>query len=198
MVFAAFHRSIVVLFAFLAAAMIFAIPASGQRRRSAKKPAVARVETPKAAASPRKCTIESELTEAEREAILADHNKARKALKLPELKWDCGLASYAQEWANGGKFRHRDDPSVGENLFVANNADQPISTVVPDWLDEKPNYVVKTGDCVPDTVCTHYSQIMWRETTLIGCGINRHLSGKWVVFVVCNYSPAGNTGGPAY
>lgn len=177
----------------LAALVLLTLTAAGQKRGSAVKE-----RKPRAAMQMRDCSVESELTPDERTTILADQNKARMALKLPPLKWDCGLASMAQSWANAGKFRHRDDPSVGENLFVSNNAAEPIASVVPDWLDEKPNYVPKTGDCVPDTVCTHYSQIMWRETTLIGCGINRHLNTKWLAFVVCNYSPAGNTGGPAY
>ncbi len=182
----------------IAAMMLISATALGQSRGKAKRVKVVKEREPKAAMRTRDCSVESELTSTEQAAILADHNKARKALNLPPLKWDCGLASMAQSWANAGKFRHRDDPSVGENLFVSNNAAEPIASVVPDWLDEKPNYDAKTGECLPDSVCTHYSQIMWRETTLIGCGINRHLTDKWLVFVVCNYSPAGNTGGPAY
>jgi|SRR5690606_7646845 len=193
-----FQRHVAFFAVIIAAMMFIGATALGQSRGRTKRVKVVKEREPRAAMRTRDCSVESELTSAEQAAILADHNQARKALNLPPLKWDCGLASMAQSWANAGKFRHRDDPSVGENLFVSNNAAEPIASVVPDWLDEKPNYVPKTGDCVPDTVCTHYSQIMWRETTLIGCGINRHLNTKWLAFVVCNYSPAGNTGGPAY
>jgi len=195
-----FQRS-AAFFAVILVAMVIVsatATAAGQKRGKTKKAKIVKAQKPKPVIQKRDCSVQSELTTAEQEAILADHNQARKALNLPSLKWDCGLASLAQSWANAGKFRHRDDPSMGENLFVSNNAAEPIATVVPDWLDEKPNYNTKSGDCLPDTVCTHYSQIVWRETTLIGCGINRHLTDKWLVFVVCNYSPAGNTGGPAY
>lgn len=194
-----FHRSAAFVAMLLAVMMLVNANAAGQKRRTPKRAKIVKeTQQLRPAMQKRDCSIATEMTPEEQAAILADHNQARKALNLPALKWDCGLASFAQSWANGGKFRHRDDPSIGENLFVSNNAAEPIASVVPDWLDEKPNYVVKTGECVTDTVCTHYSQIMWRETTLIGCGINRHLTDKWLVFVVCNYSPAGNSGGPAY
>jgi len=193
-----FRRFAALIAVLLAAIVLVNATAAGQKRGKSKRSKVVKVQKPNVAMQTRNCSIGSELTPAEQEAILADHNKARKALNLPALKWDCGLASLAQSWANAGKFRHRDDSSIGENLFVSNNAAEPIASVVPDWLDEKPNYDAKTGDCLPDTICTHYSQVMWRETTSVGCGINRHLTDKWLVFVVCNYSPAGNSGGPAY
>ncbi|KXK04782.1 MAG: Cysteine-rich secretory protein family protein [Acidobacteria bacterium OLB17] len=194
-----FCRPLAGVLFFLALLLPSAHEAFGQKRRkNVRKPVAVRTEKPPASISPNKCSIESQLTADEREAILADQNKARAALGLVPLKWDCGLASFAQTWANAGRFRHRDAPDVGENLFVSSNASEPIASVVPDWLDEKPNYDTATGECKPDTVCTHYSQIMWRKTTLVGCGINRSIEGKWRVLVVCNYSPAGNTGGPAY
>ncbi|MBX3283178.1 MAG: hypothetical protein KF756_11945 [Acidobacteria bacterium] len=192
------HRSAVALLVLFSTLTLLSVGVFGQRRGKAKRAKIVKEQKPTGSTSTQKCSLESELTEAERDAILTAHNEARKTLNLPALKWDCGLASFAQAWANAGRFRHRDDPSVGENLFVSTNSEEPIASVVPDWLDEKVNYVVRTGECKPDTVCTHYSQVMWRETTLVGCGINRKLAGKWSVLVVCNYSPAGNTGGPAY
>ncbi|MBV9992478.1 MAG: hypothetical protein JOZ72_14450 [Alphaproteobacteria bacterium] len=65
---------------------------------------------------------------------------------------------------------------------------------VGDWLAEKRDFapgifpvVAKDGN--PRTV-GHYTQIVWRETTKLGCATAS--SKDWDV-LVCRYSPPGNT-----
>jgi pathogenesis-related protein 1 len=136
---------------------------------------------------------QSEITE-----LLSSHNRARTEQKLPPLVWNCLLANMAQNWASRGVFAHRGDTSYGENIFVSSNAAEPVATVVNVWLTEKGNWNNKSAICVNGKTCTHYTQVMWNTTTQVGCGINRSSPGQWRTLVVCNYSPAGNSGGPAY
>lgn len=40
----------------------------------------------------------------------------------------------------------------------------------------------------------HYTQIVWADTTKIGCGKIRYTDSKgWIaLYLVCNYGPTGN------
>jgi hypothetical protein len=41
--------------------------------------------------------------------------------------------------------------------------------------------------------CGHYTQVVWRASTQIGCGVTSCGSGfNMQTEVICNYSPAGN------
>lgn len=138
---------------------------------------------------------------------LVAHNKVRTAHRLSKLTWSDSLASYAQEWANhlastnNCKMRHRPTGSpYGENLWWASPRswsnglrelqDIDIHRVVKDWADEKPFYNYSNNTCQPGEQCGHYTQIVWKETTEVGCAYQQcsDLSQLWV----CNYNPPGN------
>lgn len=137
---------------------------------------------------------------------------------LPALTWNPDLAQFAQSHAEKCVFSHS-DPSernnmpgfanVGENIHaawrpswnLANALD--LATVWPDfvteWHDEVQNYDYTTHTC--NGVCGHYTQIVWADTTEIGCGIARcdqlqylQSTSPNAVILVCNYGPAGNSG----
>jgi hypothetical protein len=41
--------------------------------------------------------------------------------------------------------------------------------------------------------CGHYTQVVWRASTQIGCGVTSCGSGfRMQTEVICNYAPAGN------
>jgi len=138
--------------------------------------------------------------------MLAAHNAARQEVGLPDLTWSPELATYAQAWANqliaeGGNLRHR-SPSeqtlrnVGENLSgsrssAAGGALQNPARAVAGWVAEKVDYDYASNRCAPGKVCGHYTQMIWRETTEVGCGVARNADQTSEVWV-CNYSPAGN------
>jgi uncharacterized protein YkwD len=128
------------------------------------------------------------------QTLIAAHNSVRDTFRLPRLEWDCKLGSEAQRWAKNGRFLHS-STQLGENLFVSSNAAEPVESVVAKWLGEKRNYDEKSGECRPGTVCTHFTQLVWRATKYFGCGVNRNAEKPWKMLVVCHYSPAGNTGG---
>lgn len=145
-----------------------------------------------------RCPGTNGLQEAEIAAILDAHNKIRADVGLSKLKWNCKLANLAQEWATRGKFEHRANPVYGENLFVASESDVPAADGVQGWLMEKSFWNNSAGTCQTGKTCVHYTQMVWRATTEVGCGINRNASGTWKVILVCNYNPMGNYTGKAY
>ena len=137
--------------------------------------------------------------------IMQLHNSIRASVEpapdfaLPQLVWNASLASTAQQWADACNYSHNPDRgAVGENIaLIYSNSD--VSTVdiaVSLWGDESVNYDYDSNSCTSGEICGHYTQIIWRDSTNIGCGI-AICSG--CQFLVCNYSPAGNfTGQPPY
>ena len=67
--------------------------------------------------------------------------------------------------------------------------------VVAMWASEAKSYDYATNGC--SGVCGHYTQVVWRSTTSVGCAIQRCATGSpfggstWF-FAVCNYVPPGN------
>ena len=137
--------------------------------------------------------------------ILAAHNAERKKVSVPPLKWDAALAKTATEWAHhlcrSGKkmpalqHRPRREGSPGENLWAGANSESSgygIDEAVQRWAEEAKFYDGKSGQC-QGGVCGHYTQLVWRDTTHVGCGTARcAASGMTATVWVCNYRPAGN------
>lgn len=130
--------------------------------------------------------------------LLDAQNNIRTQLKLTKFTWNCEMADYAQEWANRGIFEHRSNNKFGENIYVSSNGDVTLTNVVEKWVTERDFWNNNTGVCKDGKICSHYTQIIWRATKQIGCGINRNVSGKWKVLLVCNYDPPGDVDSPAY
>lgn len=125
--------------------------------------------------------------------MLDAHNQWRKRYNVPALTWSPQLASYAQEWANRlireNKFEHRQNSPYGENLAWASGRLLSPQQVVDMWGSEVKDYTYATNSCKPGKMCGHYTQIVWRNTKQVGCGMARS-NGKEIW--VCNYDPPGN------
>jgi uncharacterized protein YkwD len=130
--------------------------------------------------------------------ILNAHNKVREQFNLGKLTWNCKLAEFAQEWASRGIFEHRTDSLYGENIFATKVTGLSPAIAVQRWLAEQSFWDNKTGACEAGKVCSHYTQVVWKKTTQIGCGVNPGAAGTWKTLVVCNYDPASSSIGPAY
>jgi pathogenesis-related protein 1 len=119
------------------------------------------------------------------------HNSVRSRLNLPPLMWSDKLAAVAQQWAETllarKQFVHRPKSAYGENLFEVIGAHASPAQVVREWASEARNYDYASNRC--HGVCGHYTQIVWRDTREVGCGVARG-SGREVW--VCDYSPPGN------
>lgn len=135
--------------------------------------------------------------------MVAAHNAVRAAVTdastpLPPLVWDCTLAAFVQAYvstcpANHNPNRTVEGQTAGENMaFFSNSALQSPSAVVQLWADEKQYYTYSTNSCASGQVCGHYTQLVWRKTTAVGCGVATGCSGSWSQIWVCDYLPAGN------
>lgn len=83
---------------------------------------------------------------------------------------------------------------VGENIYgTSGTATGPGA--VASWMNEKPNYDYATNKCAAGKVCGHYTQVVWKNTTKLGCALSTCAGLKYKSSVVCDYAPGGNFNG---
>jgi uncharacterized protein YkwD len=119
---------------------------------------------------------------------------------LSPLSWDDNLGSTAQSYANKCVFEHNANRgSLGENIAFFGPGGNPASDAVQVWAAEASNYTYASNSCASGQQCGHYTQLVWRSTTAVGCGMthcqNLQLSDGSTVegdFWVCDYNPPGN------
>ncbi|OMO90613.1 Allergen V5/Tpx-1-related protein [Corchorus olitorius] len=125
--------------------------------------------------------------------FLKPHNVLRAQRGLPPLKWSKKLANYASWWANkrkGDCALIHSNSNYGENLFWGSGKDWKPEDAVAAWAAEKSNYNYKTNSCKQDKDCLHYTQIIWRKSSKVGCAKVVCRTGDTII--VCNYDPHGN------
>ncbi|GLG92701.1 Venom allergen 5 [Gryllus bimaculatus] len=131
----------------------------------------------------------------------------------PQLaKWDDELANRAQRWADRRVFQHnpckssKKYPLVGENLAMQLSFGKPPELfgwekAVSDWYNEVEDWSKSLVNKYRFSASTgHYTQLVWANTTKVGCGFCSFTDGKFTSHLfVCNYAPGGNVvGTPVY
>jgi pathogenesis-related protein 1 len=136
------------------------------------------------------------------------HNRWRKTVGAPAIAYSTELAASAQEWANHlqhsnqCKMQHsKPNGQYGENLYWASAIEwsngkrelQQVSPkmVVDSWGSEVSDYNYMSNNCIKGKMCGHYTQVIWKSTTTVGCAIAVCEDSREQVWV-CQYQPPGN------
>jgi len=129
---------------------------------------------------------------------LAAHHSWRSKVGVPDLVWNTTLANNAKKWAdtiarNGRSSHSQDRVNTGENISYGTTNTNTITDFVGLWGAEGKYFVAGR----PYPKCTsrsesdvwHYTQLVWRKTTQVGCGMGYSNGRSWYV---CQYYPRGN------
>lgn len=122
---------------------------------------------------------------------------------LPPLTWSPEAAQVAEKWAKECTFEHNGNRGrLGENLAAATLDTWTTEQMVRGWASESADYDYATNTCAAGKVCGHYTQLVWRKTTGVGCATRTCTTNSpfgsrfptWQLWV-CNYTPPGNVVG---
>ena len=130
--------------------------------------------------------------------ILNAHNAARAEVRVAPMRWDAGLAADAEVWARHlaglNRMEHwgtHGEPAnhEGENLWMGTRQAFTVEQMVGSWANEK--IALRRMRRWEDDfhAVGHYTQMVWRGSTAVGCAIVANASYD---FLVCRYAPQGN------
>ncbi|GIL68002.1 hypothetical protein Vafri_21336 [Volvox africanus] len=137
------------------------------------------------------------------DAALDLHNRYRANHSTPPLAWNNTLATHAQDWAanlaaSGCGLSHEHYPGEGENLYaVWDTSDIVLNCTdsVESWYSEISRYSFTSTPYTDNKGkgVGHFTQIVWFDTTQVGCGAAQGISDEYNCYVVsCRYAPPGN------
>ncbi|TPP65455.1 Pathogenesis protein PRMS [Fasciola gigantica] len=151
------------------------------------------------------------ISQNDKELLLFLHNTYREkvkncgipgqpgALTMPRMQWHNELAAKAQKWSKQCKVGHDrgEDRKVNGFWWVGQNfAGNPsVKGGFYSWFDEHNKYNFTKNSC--ESVCGHYTQVVWQESIYLGCGVTQCPKNKFPygLAIVCNYGPGGNVNG---
>uniref|UniRef100_A0A0E0AFG6 SCP domain-containing protein n=1 Tax=Oryza glumipatula TaxID=40148 RepID=A0A0E0AFG6_9ORYZ len=133
---------------------------------------------------------------------LSPHNVTRSSVGVPAVVWNNVVAAFAanhvaQLNAGGCELQPSGTSVYGENLYYfSSESSSPAADAVASWVSEEQWYNHTTNICsAPEgNSCGHYTQVVWRDSTDIGCAEVVCDNGNGVI-VACNYSLKGNIPG---
>lgn len=151
----------------------------------------------------------SNLTLLQKMKILSTHNNLRKDHGAGPLAWDLKLEEEAKNWVQNPLAETQVHPINRKYSTEANdNYGQNYSGYVNDvikatnqWYNEKYIYSLESvpygiaqmnAGKKPTKDVFHFTQVVWKPTTKIGCAFKRTGNNKGLY---CNYHVAGNVGG---
>ncbi|KAJ6783794.1 hypothetical protein PWT90_04397 [Aphanocladium album] len=125
-----------------------------------------------------------------RNEVLAAHNWYRSQHSAAPLNWDEGLANYALNWARqcSENPRHSGGPH-GENIAWGTGWSSSYGWV-NSWGNERTHFDFNNPQWDPNA--GHFTQMVWKSTSRVGCGWAHCPYGD---NVVCSYESFGNVNG---
>ncbi|XP_027362664.1 STS14 protein-like [Abrus precatorius] len=136
------------------------------------------------------------LTAAAREFLEA-HNEARGAVGVEPLKWSEKLANLTsllvryQRNKKGCEFANLTASKYGGNQLWAGMMAVTPSAAVEEWVKEKDFYIHANNTCVSKHECGVYTQVVWRNSTELGCSQATCVKEQ-ASLTICFYDPPGN------
>ncbi|XP_018377396.1 PREDICTED: venom allergen 3-like isoform X2 [Trachymyrmex cornetzi] len=165
-------------------------------------------------------TSRTGLTDKEKKEIVDKHNELRqkvasgaekrgnpgpqpKAVSMSNVTWDKELEEICQRWVNQcisghDKCRGVDRFTVGQNMarvYSKGNITANMTQMILSWYNEVNDFNnTKVEKYEFDSKIGHYSQLIWNDTSKIGCGIIEYKdSAGWNnIKLGCNYGSHGN------
>lgn len=143
------------------------------------------------------------ITDEYKSILLDAHNTARENLGLQTLLWSDDLEFKAQSWADdlatrGCELEHS-NTRFGENIYYSWTTGDLVlnpQKSTDRWVSEADYYDYSSNTCADGKDCGHYTQMVWADTTSLGCGVSTcSIDGKNTQMWVCQYDPAGNVAG---
>ncbi|XP_075258845.1 uncharacterized protein LOC142350775 [Convolutriloba macropyga] len=141
--------------------------------------------------------------------MLCFHNWYREAANLDLFSWNSNMAKVAAAWAailkknNNCALFHSHSSTRGENLALivveANHLLKTGEKAIKRWFNDS-QYYKFGGESESFNTCKmtsdpiRFTQLMWQNTTEIGCGYDL-CDEDYFMVVVCHYSPRGNQRG---
>jgi len=130
-------------------------------------------------------------------AMIQRNNEIRAEVSvLDPISWSPTLAlsaqSHADTLATNGTLEHSQS-GYGENIY-ASFEQASYSDAINAWYEEKNIYDYASNSCIAGQDCEHYTQLIWEETTEVGCG-KAAIGTQNATVIVCQYNPPGNIAG---
>lgn len=153
------------------------------------------------------------LTNKERYFLLHQHNLFRSkiatgthpAANMNVFSYNMELEFIAQCWANNCRYMEdtcratQEFSTPGQNIFQTKLTRTPLEKAMDFWSRNWQylnTYHIKLYQENYAKNISYLTQLVWAETTHIGCGVSRY---SIYIFIVCNYGPGGNIEGePVY
>jgi pathogenesis-related protein 1 len=131
------------------------------------------------------------VSQAEQQTLLSLHNSYRAQHCVPAVTWSAELAASAQKWVENCWIGHDSKRGhIGEN--IAWGGDRSAGSAVDAWYKEVDVYNYAKPGFASSTA--HFTQMVWKGTKQIGCGVAKCYLGT-VRLWVCRYGPTGNWAG---
>jgi uncharacterized protein YkwD len=132
-------------------------------------------------------------------SVVDRHNEIRDEVYTDSpISWNEEIAKSAQAYADilgaKGVMEHDVNNNLyGENLAIS-SASLSYTEATNMWYEEKQDYTYGDGF---SSATGHYTQMIWKNTTELGCGSATLQTGTFEggTIVVCRYNPPGNWNG---
>ncbi|KAH9581340.1 GLIPR1-like protein 1 [Schistosoma haematobium] len=121
-----------------------------------------------------------------------------KAVYMNPLRWNMELEKKAQNLSDQCKSEHdkNDERRIQGFQYVGQTwaGAYKVERAVQLWFSEVAYYNFTTNKC-SSTTCGNYPQLVWENTTDVGCGVTNCRNFKTKLVIVCNYGPGGDVFG---